>query len=210
MLSVTVVHPSASHRGWTRRVLGGVLALASATAAASPAVVEVQRRDTAVHVAASVVLKADLRSTWDTLVGYERLPEFVPDMRSSRVLERGRSEVLVEQVGRAGFGPFRQEFSLTLRVRELPMQSISAQSVAGDFVRFESRYVLRSGEGGVTQLDYSAVMEPKDGIPPLVGVPILRRAIRRQFEALQVEIERRAAQREAEPVRAPAAAASGG
>jgi ribosome-associated toxin RatA of RatAB toxin-antitoxin module len=166
-----------------------LLPVASAQAA-SNAAVTVEQQDRAVRVFASAVLKADLRTAWDTLVDYERLPEFVPDMRSSTVLRRQGSDVLVQQSGRAGFGPVQRNFSLTLRLQEQPMQQVTAHAVDGDFRRFESSYRLRAGEGGFTHLEYRALIEPKDGIPPLVGVTVMRWAIQRQFEALLGEIER--------------------
>lgn len=168
-----------------------LLAHAQATAAA---MVDVHRRtDRAVQVIARATVKSDLRIAWETLVDYERLPEFVPDMRSSRALQRTGGQVLVQQSGRAGLGPVKKDFSLTLSVQETPMHSVTAHAVAGDFARFESAYRLIAEEQGVVRLEYDASIEPKDGIPPLVGVTVMRWAIERQFNALLQEIERRAA-----------------
>ena len=85
-----------------------------------------------------------------------------------------------------------QTFSLTLAVREVPMREVDAQAIDGDFRRFKSSYLLSSADGdGTTRIDYLASMEPKGGIPPLVGMPVMRMAMRRQFEALLAEVERR-------------------
>lgn len=176
------------------RALLSLALLLGSIAQAAPAVVDLQRHDGAVRVVAHSTLKADLRTTWDTLVGYEQLPDFVPDMRSSRMVRRDGDQVVVQQSGRAGLGPFKRDFSLTLLVSETPMQEVKAHVIEGDFVRFESNYRLLAAEGG-TYLEYSALIEPKDGIPPLVGVAVMRGAIERQFEALLAEIERRAAKR---------------
>ena len=148
--------------GWRSVLLLGVALLQAATAqGAAAATIDVQQHERAVLVTASATLKADLRTTWDTLVGYERLPEFVPDMRSSRAVQREGDQVLVQQSGRAGLGPIKKDFSLTLRVHETPMRSVTANGVGGDFARFESGYRLHTAEGGLTRLDYSALIEPR-------------------------------------------------
>lgn len=78
------------------------------------------------------------------------------------------------------------------------MHSVTAHAVAGDFARFESAYRLIAEEQGVVRLEYDASIEPKDGIPPLVGVTVMRWAIERQFNALLKEIERRASEQSQE------------
>lgn len=175
----------------------GFMLVASAHAADGK--VEVQRVDTAVQVQASAVLEADTETVWNTLIGYEQLPDFIPDMLSSKTLQRAGRQAVVEQNGRAGLGPFKRDFSLTLAVREEPMQAVFAKAVSGDFSRFESSYRLHPQEDGRTRLEYASLIEPRDGIPPLVGVPVMRYAIQRQFNALLAEIERLAALRTGVP-----------
>lgn len=161
-------------------------------AAAAPAALSVSRRGDEIIVSATAEVAADDATAWDVLTGYDRLPEFIPDMSASRTLEREGPDALVLQSGRAGLGPFKQDFSLTLAVHEVLRQSVTARAVAGDFRRFESTYRLRTDGIGHTWIEYSAAIEPKAGIPPLVGLPLMRSAIRAQFEALVAEIDRRA------------------
>jgi ribosome-associated toxin RatA of RatAB toxin-antitoxin module len=163
-----------------------------ARAEAAPATLSVSRSGDEVIVLATAEVTADDATTWDVLIGYERLPDFIPDMSTSHTLERDGSDALVQQSGRAGFGPFKQDFSVTWAVHEVPQQSVTAHAVAGDFTRFESSYRLHANGAGHTWIAYAAVIEPKDGIPPLVGLPVMRIAIRAQFEALLAEIDRRA------------------
>jgi hypothetical protein len=44
-----------------------------------------------------------------------------------------------------------------------------------------------------TRIQYRATLEPNAAVPPLVGLAVMRSLIRRQFEAMLGEIERRAA-----------------
>ncbi len=185
---------------FANRLLSGSLAVflalpLAAAAATAPATLSVRQSGDEIVVVATAEVAADEATTWDVLTGYDRLPDFIPDMAASRTLEREGSDALVLQSGRAGFGPFKQDFSLTLAVHEVRQQAVTARAVAGDFRRFESSYQLRADGIGHTRIEYSAVIEPKAGIPPLIGLPVMRSAIRAQFEALLAEIERRAQQR---------------
>ena len=176
-----------------RRHLGRVaLLLLGSTAHAATGSVQVQRVDAGLHVQASATVPADTQTVWRTLVGYDRLPDFIPDMQSSRTLQRDGDDAVVEQRGRAGLGPFHVDFALTLAVHELPMQSVTATALGGDFSRFDSSYRIRAIDAGDTRIDYDAVIAPKSGIPPFIGAPVMALAIRRQFDALVAEIDRRA------------------
>lgn len=160
---------------------------------ATQAAFDVVRDGSSVTVRASATVRASRETVWRTLVDYPRLPDFIPDMQSSALLSRQGDEALVRQSGRAGIGPFMRGFSLTLAVHEAPLREVSARAVDGDFERFESSYVLGAvgDEPGATRLDYVARITPRGGIPPLVGMPILRAAMQRQFEALLAELDRR-------------------
>jgi carbon monoxide dehydrogenase subunit G len=169
-------------------------ALAAPPRAAAPRVAfDVARDGASITVRATALVRADRETVWRTLVDYPRLPDFIPDMQFSALVSRQGDDALVHQSGRAGIGPFTRGFSLTLAVHEVPLREVSARAVEGDFERFESSYVLGAAgdEPGATRLNYVASITPRGGIPPLVGVPIMRAAMQRQFEALIVEMDRR-------------------
>ena len=178
----------------------GANAANAATAAGAPAqapatvvAFDAVRDGASVTVRASATVRASRETVWRTLVDYGRLPDFIPDMQSSALLSRDGDDAVVRQSGRAGFGPFTRGFSLTLAVHEAPLRHVSARAVDGDFERFESSYALAAAgdDAGATRLDYVAHITPRGGIPPLVGLPIMRAAMQRQFEALLAELDRR-------------------
>ena len=146
---------------FSNRLLSGALAAflalpLVAPAATAPATLSVRQSGDEIVVVATAEVAADEATTWDVLTGYDRLPDFIPDMSASRTLEREGSNALVLQSGRAGFGPFKQDFSLTLAVHEVRQQEVTARAVAGDFTRFESSYRLRTDGIGHTRIEYSA------------------------------------------------------
>ena len=61
---------------------------ATAAQAADEVSVEATRRDEALEVVCRALLQAPLDLIWQTLTDYDRLAEFIPGMRRSRVLDR--------------------------------------------------------------------------------------------------------------------------
>ncbi|HUL68369.1 MAG TPA: SRPBCC family protein [Burkholderiaceae bacterium] len=179
-----------------RRFLLGAAALA-ASASIAPArattLVDVERQGDEVHVEAHAEVDAALAQTWSTLADYDRLAEFIPDMLSSRTLTRTGATAVIEQKAQATFGPFHRRFRLVLAVEEAAGESIRAVAVDGDFRRFDARYDLVAIDVRRTRIDYRAALQPSAGVPPLIGVAVMRSLIRRQFEAMLGEIGRRAA-----------------
>jgi hypothetical protein len=154
--------------------------------------VKVDRHGSEIWVDARAEVAAAVAQTWSTLVDYDRLAEFIPDMAFSHIRARNGSTAVVEQQGRASFGPFRQSFRLVLAVEEWPGESIHATALDGDFRNFDARYDLEAIDRLRTRIRYRATLEPNAGVPPLIGLAVMRSVIRRQFEAMLGEIERRA------------------
>jgi len=155
--------------------------------------VVVEQRNGRVFVQAQADVGASREQAFATLVDYDRLADFVPDLAASHAISRSESSALVEQRGRVSFGPFHQQFRVTLAVEEQLNESIHATLAGGDFRHFDATYRLSELDPRNTRIEYQAELEPTAGIPPLVGISIMRGAIRRQFEAMVAEITRRSA-----------------
>lgn len=198
----------------------------SATAASSS--VTVERDGDRFTVVAEAVIDADPRTAWEVLTDYERLPQFIPGIRRTRVLSRRTladgEQLLVEYAGRFNLLLLMLPTQVWLDVRHAPMKEVLARSVAppprapdeaqtvSTLRAFTGRYTLNpldrepAGPQRV-RLGYSARFELAEPLPPVIG-PIfgaaaVRHALREQFEAMVAEIERRA-------LRSPAADASPG
>ncbi len=157
------------------------------------AVFEVQAR---AHVAAPLAL------AWSTVTDYEALPAFVPDITSSRILERRRDgaveHLTIEQRGALRFLFFTRPVAVRLRVEQQAPSRVTAQQVARadgnaeeELRSFDGDYLLQADAEGTT-LSYRARIEPAFDLPPFVGAVLMRRTLRAQFQALVDEIERRA------------------
>src|SRR5713101_2943738 len=160
--------------------------------------IEIAREGEFVSVRASAELKASPRIAWEVLTDYDHLAEFIPDLRSSRVLRRDPDGVLVEQKGEFGFLFFRQPIEVTMAVSEQPPRRIFARSVAGSMKDMEGSYELQASDAGL-RLAYSGRLVPDFFVPPLIGMALVRRSLDPRFRAMVEEIERRGALARIEP-----------
>jgi hypothetical protein len=192
----------------------GVVALASgllAGVASAATQVDVQREGPTYFVQARAELAADARTAWDTLTDYEHLREFIPDVASSRVVRRDGNHLLVEHDGAFPLFWFDLPVRVRLAVEHEPYARVIARSTPGRIGNeeptlrsFDGRYVLtvvRVGPRAGVRIDYDARFELARALPPVIdtvfGSAIVELGVRRHFEAMLAEIERRQAARPA-------------
>src|SRR5438105_15963657 len=85
-------------------------------AAAEAIEIRIERQGEHITVSASAVMQVDARIAWEVLSDYDNLAQFIPDMKSSRVVSRSGDRVGVEQKGEIGFFFYRQPVDVTLEV----------------------------------------------------------------------------------------------
>lgn len=168
---------------------------APAVHAAHDVSIQADRQGGAVVIDARATLSASVALIWETLTDYDGLAAFVPGMRMSRVMERRASSVVVKQQGEAGFFFFTHAIDVVVEARELPPREVSVRVLSGNLKQLDGRYRIEpdAHRSGHVVLRWSGVIEPESGLPPLIGVPILRANIGAQFRGLIREIERREA-----------------
>jgi len=161
-------------------------------ASADRVTVEARREGDAVIVEARASLHADLETAWDVLTDYDRYAEFIPDLKSSRILARSGSSVIVEQKGQAGFFLFHFPMEVTLSVSEEPRSGITSRAIAGTFREMTGSYTLMR-DGDELRFTYSGRMVPDFILPPLIGTAAVKAAVHKQFGALVKQMQTRAA-----------------
>jgi ribosome-associated toxin RatA of RatAB toxin-antitoxin module len=150
------------------------------------------------EVNATGFARAAQRQAWEVLTDYERLHEFVPDLRSSTLLSRNGQEVIVEQHSESGFLFLTQKIRMVVRVIEQPYSNIDVALVAGDMRSYSAHWELApSTQNGIagTRILFSGVMEPDFFVPPLVGRSIVQVNVRRMVEAVLSEIDKRSVEK---------------
>jgi Polyketide cyclase / dehydrase and lipid transport len=178
------------------RTLLAVCLWISLQGSAAEVVVHATRDGDVLLIEATAEFEGTIAQAWEVLTDYDRLPEFIPNLRLSRVIERGRGAVTVEQKGEARLLIFSYPIEVRLAINESPPVKLVSRVVAGNFREMSGVYTLGGQEGRV-RLRYSGRMTPDFFVPPVVGTWILRYHVHETFAALVDEIVRR--QRVASP-----------
>jgi len=151
--------------------------------------VEARREGDAVLVQASALLAAAPARAWEVLTAYDRYADFVPDLKSSRVIARSGNVSIVDQKGEAGFFLYRYPVEVQLEVTEKPFERVTSRALAGNFKEMVGVYELIQ-DGEALRFLYSGRLVPSFRLPPLIGVTAVRSAVEKQFTALVREIHR--------------------
>lgn len=172
--------------------------------------VEVRRSGKRFDAEAVLDLAADARTVWDTITDYDALPNFMPGIRSCRVLERHRlsphdERLVVEQHGEFRFLLFAQPMKVMLNIEHRELQMAEAKASSFDLgllkhraiERFEGRYELTplasSRSAPRVQLRYTALIGLFLPPPPAIGSFAVRKNLAAQLEAVAAEVTRRSA-----------------
>lgn len=172
------------------RSLAAALVLSAACASAQNVQVTVTRDGDWVGVLASAEIPVDRQIVWEVLTDYDRYPEFIPDMRMTRVVSRGNDGLVVDFKGEFCFLFFCEAMESRLAVVLYPRSRVDARSLAGSLRDLSSIYELREVPGAV-QLVYSGRFIPEFSPPPFIGTMVVRHSMEKQFAALVAEMVRR-------------------
>ncbi len=153
------------------------------------------------EVEAAAEFEAQVTLAWEVLTDYERLPEFIPGMNSSRIVSRSNRRVIVDQNGEARLLFFSFPIEVRLEVQEFPYERIVSRAIGGNFKELSGSYTLEA-RGRHLLLHYTGSLTPDFGIPPLIGTFLVRNTVEKRFGAMVDEIIRRQRLREL-PVATP-------
>jgi len=166
----------------------------------------VQRDGESYVVHASGHVAADPQVAWETLTDYDHLSEFVPDIERSRVVAREGNRLIVEHVGAFHLLFLSMPVRVRLAVEHDPYRRVQARTEPGKVGTEEPTLASVSSQYRLTPLlqphsgvrvDYDARFRLDDTLPDLVdsmfGRRIVEHGLRRHFEAMLNEIERRQA-----------------
>lgn len=188
--------PAAALRyAWIRVCMAAILVLAMPVAAQperSDIDVQAERKGALVEVHARALLHAPMEVVWRTLTDYERLPEFIPGIETSRIISRNGAQVLVAQTGRASFLFLTVPITVLLESTERPPHVVEVRRISGSIGHLQGRYEARPLADGRVLLRWLGSISPDADLPPLIETTLVRLSIRDQFVGMVQEIERRA------------------
>jgi carbon monoxide dehydrogenase subunit G len=124
------------------------------------------------------------------LTDYERIPQFMPGVETSVVIERVDGRAVIEQEAVSRLMMFRKRVHLVLEIVEradsLQFRDRSGQS----FVRYEGKWTLCHEDGG-TRISYDLTAQPAFDVPEFVLKRVLKRDSGQMIEGLRREIDSR-------------------
>ena len=143
------------------------------------------------EISATARIQANVAQVWKVLTDYERLPEFIPGLRESRVVSRRGPDVVLEQRGEAGLFFFSYPMHVRLAIKEFPFTRITSTGVSGNFKLLQGDYYLQPTEGGATAtLRYQGIFTPDSSFPPVIGSLLVRNTVQKRFIAMVDEMEK--------------------
>lgn len=156
--------------------------------------VSVKRIDVDGHnefeVRASGTVSAVPAVVWKILTNYERHPEFVPDLKRTRVRSRSGNRAVLEQSGQARFLFFTREINLVVQVTEAPMSSIDVDLIEGDMKVYDCRWEMQAlPDNGGTRIVYSGKLVPRFYVPGALGANLIRSDIEAMMAAVLAHID---------------------
>ena len=166
------------------------LACANAGAAPEPAWVKADAGLTGIRISASMGVDADADTLWNTLTDYDRLTEFIPSMSVSRIVSKPGKPKRVEQRADSGMFSFVMPDHIVLAMEEVPPNQIRFKAVSGSVVAMSGEWRIL-GKARPVRLVYRSHVVPMVPPPPLVSDSFIEDEVRRRFEAVGREAERR-------------------
>ena len=157
--------------------------------------VDTSRNGDLIEVRAQATINAPLPVIWGTLTDYDRLPDFIPGLKKSRVIARKGATTTVEQSGEARFLFLSVPIEVTLESTERPPY-LEVRRIAGTLRHLQGRYETEVlADPTQVRLRWIGSIMPEADLPPLIGVALMRLLIEQQFVGMVREIERREAAR---------------
>jgi hypothetical protein len=179
-------------------LLGAFVGVASAVAQ-PPAEVAVHESNGIYRVAATFSVSQPAAVAMQVLAGYDEIPRFMPDVRTSTVLERDDNYAVVEQEAVAKFLMFSKRIHLVLEVHQTPGTLRFRDRCGNSFSSYEGRWTVAE-VGGQTNINYELTARPAFEVPEFLLRRLLKRDSTRMIQRLTAEI---AARRQANAVWPP-------
>lgn len=168
-----------------------VLLLTADAACSQEVTIRTTRTGDTFEIEARAVMAVARETAWQVLTDYERLPEFIPGLRTSHILSRSANRVLLEQRGELRFLIFSVPMEVRMEVEERPLEAVVSKALSGTVRAMQGRYDLATVAEG-TEFRYRGTIVVDLGIPGFLGEVIVRSNVESQFNAMVREILRRA------------------
>ena len=134
---------------------------------------------------------ASISRLWETLTGYDRLKQFIPDMLASEREGQDGAATIVHATYLTHFMIFVFKVNLHLRVIEHPQQhSLEFERIAGDFDSFRGSVELTTDPATHDSLiSFNATLVPASHTPNFVMEGMAKRLLVSEMNAIRAKSE---------------------
>jgi carbon monoxide dehydrogenase subunit G len=158
--------------------------------AAAPTV-DVRQANGTYHVTATFLIGEPPSAALAVLTDYERIPAFMPDVKTSVIREQAEGRALVEQEAQPRLLMFSKRVRLLLDVTEAADHLQFTDRSGESFTSYVGHWqVVREAEG--TRITYQLVARPAFSVPSFVLTRLLRKDAVQMIDRLRAEITARA------------------
>jgi ribosome-associated toxin RatA of RatAB toxin-antitoxin module len=136
------------------------------------------------RVKAAILIDSPARQIWSVLTDCDHTPEFIPNLKSCRILQHGEDTQITEQ--QVKFSWLLPKITYVYQSNYHKFKRIDFKKVSGDLRALEGSWVLEEiGDGRRTILTYSVFSDPGFFIPQWLVRRILRKDLPKVLLALR-------------------------
>jgi carbon monoxide dehydrogenase subunit G len=153
--------------------------------------VSVREQQGVYHVAARFEVAATPAAVLAVLTDYERIPTFLPDVKTSIVHARTATHAVVEQEAVSGVMLFSKRMHLVLEIDEAADELAFRDTCGRSFVTYAGRWRFAVAAGR-TIVDYELAADPAFDVPSFMITRLLKKDSGEMIARIQKEVARRA------------------
>jgi ribosome-associated toxin RatA of RatAB toxin-antitoxin module len=143
------------------------------------------------HVSATFTVPHAPPFAFAALTDYAEIPRFMPEVRTSQVIERHGDRTIVEQEAVARFLMFSRRVHLMLEIKEERGTIRFKDRCGRSFARYEGVWTIAERDGQ-TRVTYELSAQPSFDVPEFLLKRLLKRDASQMIERLKTEIDARA------------------
>jgi ribosome-associated toxin RatA of RatAB toxin-antitoxin module len=142
------------------------------------------------QIASNGTVAAAPDAVWRILTDYEHMSDYVPNLKSARVVSRDGDKVVIEQLGAAKFLFFSHAIRLVVQVHEQAPNRFDVTLVDGDMKVYRCTWELVPLPDGGTRLLYTAAIAPKFYVPGMLEASLVRKDVTAMMAAVLTRLDR--------------------
>jgi ribosome-associated toxin RatA of RatAB toxin-antitoxin module len=154
--------------------------------------VTVHETDGTYRVVATFTVPQPAAIAHAVLTDYEQIPRFMPDVRTSTVIERSAHGLVVEQEATARMMMFSKRIHLVLVIQEDSGTIRFHDRCGRSFDLYDGGWTLSSPKTGETTIEYVLTARPSFDVPEFLLKRLLKRDSAEMIHRLQTEMASRA------------------